>query len=155
MCCHFVYGADILNLLNGETILLSLGYFGVIELMLMGRAGHVESVRKTMKPYRMLVGKPEGKKETTKGMCDNNIKIDLKETDVRRGLDLRASGQGKVACFTAAINRRVPQDAKYFLQELRTSLHQEAFCSVAYPEIFSGGFARNFFGGGRGFNKFS
>jgi hypothetical protein len=31
----------------------------------MDRAGHVESVGKKMKPYRVLGGKPEGTKEIT------------------------------------------------------------------------------------------
>jgi hypothetical protein len=35
-----------------------------------------------------------------------------------------------VACLSAVTNCLVPQDARYFLQELRTSLHQEAFCSM-------------------------
>jgi len=82
-----------------------------------------------MKPYRVwLENLKEGREETTKCMYGDNIKVDLKETDVPRGLDLRGSGQGHVACLSAIKNCLVPQDARYFLQELRTSLHQEAFC---------------------------
>lgn len=61
-------------------------------------------------------------------MCGDNNIIDFKETDVRRGLDLHGSGQGHVACLSTVTNCLVPQDARYFLQELRTSHHQEAFC---------------------------
>jgi len=63
-------------------------------------------------------------------VCGDNIKIDLKETDVRLGLDLRGLGEGHMACLSNVTNSLVPQDARYFLRELRTSLHQETFCSV-------------------------
>ena len=86
---------------------------------------------KAIKPYRMLVGKPEGRKETTKCRCDDNIKRDLKETDVLRGFDLRGTGQGQSSVLFHCDKLSCSTRCGVFLTRVQIlSFHQEALCSV-------------------------
>jgi len=49
--------------------------------------------------YRVLVGKPEGKRPLgrPRRRCEDNIKVDLQEVGCGYGLDRAGSGQGQVA----------------------------------------------------------
>jgi len=53
----------------------------VIELRRTGLAGYVASMGERRGTYRVLVGRPEGKRPLGKSRCrwDDSIKIDLKE----------------------------------------------------------------------------
>jgi hypothetical protein len=54
---------------------------GVIKLRRMRWAGHVVCMGERISVYRVLVGKPEGKRplERPRGRWENNIKMDLQE----------------------------------------------------------------------------
>ena len=64
----------------------------------MGWAGHVERMGKRRGAYRVLVGKPEGKRPLGRPMrrCEeeNNIKMDRQDVVGGYGMDFSDSGKG-------------------------------------------------------------
>jgi len=62
-------------------------------------AGHVARMGDGRGIFRVLVGKPEGKKPLGRPRCrwDDNIKIDLGSGMLGYGLERADSGQGQVA----------------------------------------------------------
>jgi len=68
--------------------------------------------------YRVLVGKPEGKRPPgrLRLRLEDNIKMDLQEVACGHGLNCSGSGQGQVAALVnTAMHCRVPYDAGNFL----------------------------------------
>jgi hypothetical protein len=68
--------------------------------------------------YRVLVGKPEGKKPPgrPRRRLEDNIKMDLQDVGWGHRLDCSGSGQGQVAAFmNTAMNFRVPYTEGNFL----------------------------------------
>ena len=65
----------------------------------MSLAEHVARMGKRRGVYRVLVGKPEGKRPLgrPRRRCEDNIKVDLQEVGCGYGLDRAGSGQGQVA----------------------------------------------------------
>ena len=70
--------------------------FGVIKSRLMRRAGHVMRMGERRGVYRVLVGKPEGKKllGRPRRRWEDNIKMDLQEVGCR-GMDWIELAQGR------------------------------------------------------------
>ena len=67
--------------------------------------------------YRLLVGKPEGKRPPgrPRRRLEDNIKMDLQEVGGEHGLDGSGSGQGQVAALVnTAMNLRVSYNAGNF-----------------------------------------
>ena len=115
MCSHFSCGVDVLNSTKrrNETILAWIYCWGN-RINDDEYGGTCRIYGEEDETLQGVAGKLEGRKETTKCMCGDYIKIDLKETDVRRGVDLRGSGQGHVACLSTVKNCLVPQDERCF-----------------------------------------
>jgi hypothetical protein len=73
-----------------------------IRTLRMRWTGHVVGMREMGNAYRILVGKPEGKRSLgrCRGRWENNIRMDLREIGAGRcGLDASGSGQRPVAGF--------------------------------------------------------
>jgi hypothetical protein len=75
--------------------------------------------------YRILVGKPEGKRPLGRPRCRwvNNIKMDLRET-VRSGMDWVDLAQGRdqwEVLVNTVMNLRVPRNAGKFLSSCTIS----------------------------------
>ena len=90
----------------------SLNILRVIESRRMRRAGHVACKRETRGVYRVLVGKPEGKKPLgrLRRRWEDNIKMDLQEIGCG-GMDWIEMAQDRDGCRTlvnAVMNLRVP-----------------------------------------------
>ena len=68
---------------NGELndLFSSLNIIRVIKLRRMGWAGHVARMGKSRGVYKVLVGKPEEKRQLGRPRCrwEDNIKMDLRE----------------------------------------------------------------------------
>jgi len=80
-------------------------------------AGHVARVGERRGVYRVLVGKPEGKRPLgrPRSRWEDNIKMDLQEMEcVGHGLDRGGSGYSWRAFVKAVMNHRVPQNAGEF-----------------------------------------
>jgi len=62
----------------------------------MGWAGHVASMGERRGVYRVMVGKPEGKRTLGRPRCrwDDNIKMDLQEVGVQTGSSWLRIGTG-------------------------------------------------------------
>ena len=73
-------------------------------------AGHVARVGERRGVYRVLVGKPEGKRPLgrPRRRWENNIKMDLQEVD---WIDLAQDRNRWWALVNAVMNCRVPQNA--------------------------------------------
>jgi hypothetical protein len=75
-------------------------------------AGHVARMREKRNAYRILVGKPEGKKPlgTPRRRWEDNIKIDLRETGWDRidWIDLAQDRDQWRALVNTVMNLRVP-----------------------------------------------
>jgi hypothetical protein len=63
------------------------------------KAGHVARMGEERKVYKVLVGKPEGKRPLGRPRLrwEDGISMDLREIDLGGGLDSTGSGQGPVA----------------------------------------------------------
>ena len=75
----------------------------------MRRSGHVARMEKRRTAYRILVGKPEGKKPRHR--WEDNIKMDLQEMECGVGLDwivLSQDRDGWRALVNAVMNLQVP-----------------------------------------------
>jgi hypothetical protein len=61
------------------------------------------------KVYKVLVGKPEGKRPLgrPRRRWEDGIRMDLREIGLGCGLDSTGSGQGPVAVVSAVMNLRV------------------------------------------------
>jgi hypothetical protein len=61
--------------------------------------GHVASMREKKNDYKILVGKPEGKRSPgrPRHTWEDNIKIDLREMGCNSGLDSHGSRLGQMA----------------------------------------------------------
>jgi hypothetical protein len=72
----------------------SLSIITMIKSRTMRWAGHIAHMRKTMNAYRVLAGKPEGKRPLEKPMrrWEDNNKMDLRETEWGYGVDSSGSG---------------------------------------------------------------
>jgi hypothetical protein len=66
---------------SGENCIMMNFTACILHGILLGWAGHVAHMREGRGVYRVLVGKPEGKRPLggPKCRCDNNIKLDLRE----------------------------------------------------------------------------
>ena len=75
--------------------------------------------------YRVLVGKPEGKRPLgrPRRRLEDNIKIDLQEVGGGCGdwMDLAQDGDRWRALVSTVMNLRVPKNAGNFLTSCRTS----------------------------------
>jgi hypothetical protein len=67
---------------------------GVIKSRILKWAGHVALMEEKRVVYRVLVGKPEGKRPLGRTRCrwEDNIKMDLQEVEYGYGLDRAGSG---------------------------------------------------------------
>jgi hypothetical protein len=82
-------------------------------------AGHVPRMRERRGVYRVLVGKPEGKRplQRPRRRREDNIKMDLQEVGCE-GIDWNEMAQVRErwrALANAVMNLRVPQNAGNFL----------------------------------------
>ena len=88
-------------------------------------AGHVSGVEEMRGVYRLLVGKPEGKRPLgrPRRRWEDNIKMDLQE--VGRGcgdwMELAQDRDRWRALVSTVMNFRVPQNAGNFLISCKTS----------------------------------
>jgi hypothetical protein len=78
----------------------------------MSWAGHVAPMGEKRNVYRILVGKPEGKRSLGRPQCSglDNIKMDLRETgwDGMHWIDLAQDRDQWRALVNKAMNLRVP-----------------------------------------------
>jgi hypothetical protein len=85
----------------------------MIKSMRMRWAGHVARMEKKMNAYRILMGKPEGKRplERPRRRWVNNIKIDLREIgwDGMDWIDLAQDMSQCRAIVNTVMNLRVPE----------------------------------------------
>jgi hypothetical protein len=84
----------------------------VIKSRRMRWAGHVARVGEGRGVYRVLVGKPEGKRllERSRPMWEDNITMDLRETGID-GANWIQLAQNRVqwrSCVNAVMNLRIP-----------------------------------------------
>ena len=80
----------------------------VIKSRRMRWARHIASIRDRKGAYRVLVGKPEGKRPLGRPRHRReDITLDLQEVGWGHGLDLSGSEKGQVL-VTAVVNLRVP-----------------------------------------------
>jgi hypothetical protein len=84
----------------------------MIKSRRMRRAGHVERMGETRNAYRILVGKPEGKRplRRPRGRCVDNTKIELREEE-RDGMDWNNLAQDRDrwrALVNTVMNLRAP-----------------------------------------------
>jgi hypothetical protein len=65
----------------------------VIESSRAGWTGHVAGIRQQINTFRVLVGKPEGKRSLGKRRLrwEDNIKMDIQEVGLGHGLDSSGS----------------------------------------------------------------
>jgi len=96
----------------------------VVKPRRMRWAGHVERMGKGRAVYRVLVGKPEGKRPLgrPRHRWEDNIKMDLRE--VRWGcgdwMELAQDRNRRRALVSTVKNLRVPKNAGSFLTRCRT-----------------------------------
>jgi hypothetical protein len=98
---------DELHSLNSST-----NNIRVIKARRMGWAGHVARIGKGRGVYRVLVGRPEGKRPLGRPRYrwKDNIKMDLRKTGIN-GANLIQLAQDRVqyrACVNMVMNLRVP-----------------------------------------------
>jgi hypothetical protein len=83
-----------------QSLYSSLNIVRVIKSRKMKRAGHVARMGEGRGVYRVLVGRPEGKRSLGRPRCrsEDNIKMDLTEIGIDgEKLDSAGSGSGPVA----------------------------------------------------------
>jgi hypothetical protein len=99
-----LYGCETWSLTLGEEHRLRV--FRVIKSRRMGWAGHVARMREGRSVYRVLVGKPEGKRPLAKPRrrCEDNIKMDLREIGIN-GANCIQLAQDRVQ-WRACVNTR-------------------------------------------------
>ena len=88
-------------------------------------AGHVARMGERRGVYRVLVGKPGGKRPLgrPRRRWEDNIKMDLKEMrcESMDWIELAEDRDGWRALVNAVMNLRVPQNVGNFLTSCRTS----------------------------------
>jgi hypothetical protein len=84
----------------------SLNVVRLIKSRMMKWVGHVACMGKGRGVYRALVERSKGKRPLGRPRCrwENNIKMDLRETDQWGEMDLTGSGWGLVAGFCEQSN---------------------------------------------------
>jgi transposase len=85
-------------------------------------AGHVALMGEGRGVYRVLVGRPEGKRPLRRPRCrrEDNIKMYLREIGID-GADWIQLAQDRVqwrACVNTVMNLRVPQESRIFFDNL-------------------------------------
>jgi hypothetical protein len=82
----------------------------MIKSKRMRLAGHVARMREKRNAYRILVGKPEGKRLLVRWAWEDNIKMDLRETewDVKDWMHLAQDKDKWRALVNTVMNLRVP-----------------------------------------------
>jgi hypothetical protein len=113
-------------------ILYSPNTVRVIKSTRMRWAGHVVRMEEGRGVFRVLVGKPGGKRPLgrPKRRWEDNIKIDLKEVGCgcMDWIELAQDRNRWLALVNAVMNLRVPQNAGNFLTSCKRLAPQEGFC---------------------------
>jgi hypothetical protein len=104
--CRKLHNEELHNLYSSPSIIR------VIKSRRMGWAGHASRMGERRNAYRILVGKPEGKRPLgrPKRRCADNIKMELREVgwDGRNWIDLAQDRDRWRAYVNAVMNLRVP-----------------------------------------------
>jgi hypothetical protein len=101
-----LYIEDLQNLYCSPSII------GMVKSRMMRWARHVERMVEKRNAYRILVGKPEGKRPVgrPRRRCEDNIKMDLRETGLSGmdWIDLAQDRDQWRALVNTVMNLRVP-----------------------------------------------
>ena len=84
----------------------------VTKSRILRRAGHVARMEEDRKAFKILTGKPSGKRPLgrLRRRCEDNIRMDIKEIGIntRNWVDLTQDREYWRALVNAALNLRVP-----------------------------------------------